>query len=45
MTWLAGPDQHAPVWNLVLTMIAASGFRPWLWAFLVLMGLLGTLRN
>ncbi|MDT9683129.1 hypothetical protein RND61_13755 [Streptomyces sp. TRM76323] len=35
-----GQSLAPPVWGLVIAMIAASGYRPWVWAALVVAGVL-----
>ncbi|WP_159025058.1 hypothetical protein [Streptomyces sp. MUSC 125] len=35
-----GQSLTPPVWGLVIAMIAASGYHPWVWAALVVAGAL-----
>lgn len=40
-----GQSLAPPVWGLVIAMIAASGYRPWVWVALVVAGALLSRRH
>ncbi|MCP9956622.1 hypothetical protein [Streptomyces sudanensis] len=37
-----GQSLASPVWGLTVAMIAASGYRPWVWVALVLAAVLSS---